>query len=89
VPAYQKRDEDERATRVSREQEEAVVAMDQALRAMDLLLQAGGFGAIVLDMESVAPEHVSRIPLATWFRYRAAAERNTGGRGAVDAVSVR
>jgi hypothetical protein len=49
--------------------------MEQALRAMDLLMQAGGFGAIVLDMGSVAPEHVSRIPLATWFRYRAAAER--------------
>jgi hypothetical protein len=49
--------------------------MDQALRATDLLLQAGGFGAIVLDMGSMAPEHVSRIPLATWFRYRAAAER--------------
>ena len=49
--------------------------MDQALRAMDLLLQAGGFGAVVLDLGSMAPEHVSRIPLATWFRYRAAAER--------------
>lgn len=49
--------------------------MDQALRAMDLLMQAGGFGAIVLDLGSVAPEPVSRIPLATWFRYRAAAER--------------
>ena len=49
--------------------------LEQALRACDLLLQAGGFGAIVLDMGSVAPEHVSRIPLATWFRYRAAAER--------------
>lgn len=49
--------------------------LEQALRACDLLLQAGGFSAIVLDMGSVAPEHVSRIPLATWFRYRAAAER--------------
>jgi hypothetical protein len=49
--------------------------IEQALRATDLLLQAGGFGAIVLDMGSVAAEHVSRIPLATWFRYRAAAER--------------
>ena len=49
--------------------------IDQALRVTDLLLQAGGFGAIVLDMGSLAPEHVSRIPLATWFRYRAAAER--------------
>ncbi len=49
--------------------------MDQALRATDLLLQAGGFSAIVLDMGSLAPEAVSRVPLATWFRYRAAAER--------------
>ena len=47
----------------------------QALRVTDLLLQAGGFGAIVLDMGGLAPEQVSRIPLATWFRYRAAAER--------------
>lgn len=50
--------------------------IDQALRATDLLLQAGGFSSIVLDMGSVAPEFASRVPLATWFRYRAAAERN-------------
>jgi recombination protein RecA len=50
--------------------------IEQALKVTDLLLQAGGFAAIVLDMGSLAPEHVSRIPLATWFRYRAAAERN-------------
>lgn len=49
--------------------------LEQALRACDLLLQAGGFSAVVLDMGSVAPEHASHIPLATWFRYRAAAER--------------
>lgn len=49
--------------------------MEQALRATDLLLQAGGFSAIVLDMGSIAPEYSSRVPLATWFRYRAAAER--------------
>jgi recombination protein RecA len=47
----------------------------QALRVADLLLQGGGFSAIVLDMCSVAPEDALRIPLATWFRYRAAAER--------------
>ena len=49
--------------------------MEQVLRATDLLLQAGGFAAIVLDLAGLAPEHVSRVPLATWFRYRAAAER--------------
>jgi hypothetical protein len=49
--------------------------IEQALRCTDLLLQNGGFGTIVLDMGSLAPESASRVPLATWFRYRAAAER--------------
>jgi hypothetical protein len=49
--------------------------IEQALRVTDLLLQGGGFSAIVLDMASIAAEHVTRVPLATWFRYRAAAER--------------
>ena len=49
--------------------------LDQALRATDLLLQAGGFAALVLDLGSTAPEHGCRIPLATWFRFRQAADR--------------
>lgn len=49
--------------------------IEQALRVADLLLQAGGFAAIVLDMAGIPPEYATRVPLATWFRYRAAAER--------------
>jgi recombination protein RecA len=49
--------------------------LDQGLRATDLLLQAGGFAAIVLDLGDTAPEQVIRIPAATWFRYRQTAER--------------
>ena len=49
--------------------------LDQALRATDLLLQAGGFAAIVLDFGDIAREHAGRVPLATWFRFRQAAER--------------
>jgi len=49
--------------------------LEQGLRATDLLLQAGGFAAIVMDLGDTAPEQASRIPLATWFRYRQAAER--------------
>jgi hypothetical protein len=45
------------------------------LRATDLLLQAGGFAAIVLDLGDTAPDDASRIPLATWFRFRQAADR--------------
>jgi hypothetical protein len=47
----------------------------QALRATDLLLQAGGFAALVLDLGSTAPEHAAKVPLATWFRFRQAADR--------------
>lgn len=50
--------------------------LDQALRAADLLLQACGFEALVLDMGDIPAECVWRIPLATWFRFRAAAERS-------------
>ncbi len=49
--------------------------IEQAMRVTDLLLQGGGFSAIVLDMGSIAPEYATRVPLATWFRYRAAAEK--------------
>ena len=49
--------------------------LDQALRAADLVLQAGGFGAVIFDMGAVAPEHALRVPLASWFRFRQAAER--------------
>jgi recombination protein RecA len=47
----------------------------QALRATDLLLQAGGFAALVIDLGSAAPEHAAKVPLATWFRFRQAADR--------------
>jgi recombination protein RecA len=47
----------------------------QALRTADLLLQTGGFSAIVLDLAGIAPEFVSRVEASIWFRYRAAAER--------------
>jgi recombination protein RecA len=50
-------------------------AIEQGVRSADLLLQTGGFGAIVLDMGSIAPEYVARIELSTWHRYRLAAER--------------
>src|SRR5882757_2458343 len=49
--------------------------LEQALEATDLLLQAGGFAAIVLDMSDVLPQHTMRIPLGTWYRFRLAAEK--------------
>jgi recombination protein RecA len=49
--------------------------LEQGLRVSDLLLQAGGFSCIVLDMGSLPAEYALRVPLATWFRFRGAAER--------------
>lgn len=50
-------------------------AVEQALKATDLLIQTGGFSAIVLDFGEIGKEVVSRIDLATWHRYRVASEQ--------------
>ncbi|MEK7408477.1 MAG: hypothetical protein AAB225_25680 [Acidobacteriota bacterium] len=47
---------------------------EHALKAADLLVNAGGFGLIVLDIAGVAPRIARRIPLASWFRLRRAIE---------------
>jgi recombination protein RecA len=49
--------------------------LEQVLRSTDLLIQTGGFGAIVLDLGGIAPEIVARIELSTWHRYRVASEK--------------
>jgi hypothetical protein len=49
--------------------------MEQGLKATDLLLQAGGFAAIVLDMSDLLPQQTMRIPLPYWYRFRLAAEQ--------------
>jgi len=50
-------------------------AVEQALRSADLLIQTGGFSAVILDFGEIASEVVSRIDLSTWHRYRVAAEQ--------------
>jgi recombination protein RecA len=50
-------------------------AVEQALRSADLLIQTGGFSAIILDFGEIASEVMSRIDLSTWHRYRVAAEQ--------------
>ena len=49
--------------------------LEQGIKAVDLLVQAGGFGAIVFDMGAIGAEYARKIPLATWFRWRSALER--------------
>ncbi len=43
---------------------------DQSLRAADLLLQAGGFGLIALDLSDIPIKIARSIPLNAWFRFR-------------------
>jgi len=40
----------------------------------DLLLNNGGFGAVVVDLGDMPPENARRIPLTSWFRFRRSVE---------------
>ena len=48
--------------------------LEQVMKTTDLLLQAGGFGMVIVDLNDVLPSVARRIPLATWFRFRRAVE---------------
>jgi len=50
-------------------------ALDQAWRSTDLLLNTGGFRAIVLDLGDTPPEQARRVPLTTWYRFRLQVEK--------------
>jgi hypothetical protein len=43
-------------------------AIDRALKAVNLVLQAGGFGVVALDFADVPPLALKRIPFTTWLR---------------------
>jgi hypothetical protein len=51
-------------------------AMEQAFKSADLLLQgSGGFGLLTLDLAGIAERFVRKVPLSTWFRFRAVVEK--------------
>lgn len=52
----------------------ALRCVEQALRAADLVLQAGGFGLVALDLGDVPAAMARRVPLTSWFRFRRAVE---------------
>jgi recombination protein RecA len=47
---------------------------EHALKAADMLAQAGGFGLVAIDLGDTSEKVVHRIPLAVWFRLRHAVE---------------
>lgn len=57
-----------------RTQPPPMTRIEQALKATDLVLQAGGFGLVAIDFGDIAPEYARRVPLTSWFRFRRAVE---------------
>jgi len=51
--------------------------IEQTLKITDLLLQAGGFGLVILDLADISIQAARRIPLTTWFRFRRAVENTS------------
>lgn len=55
---------------------QGIKAMEQAFKSADLLLQgSGGFGLLTLDLGGVSERFVRKVPLSTWFRFRAVVEK--------------
>src|SRR5580692_8517432 len=48
--------------------------VEQALRVIDLLLQSGGFGLVIIDLGDTPVKMARRVPLASWFRFQRAVE---------------
>ncbi|MDQ6677790.1 MAG: DNA recombination/repair protein RecA [Acidobacteriota bacterium] len=48
---------------------------ENALKAADLIVQAGGFGVVALDLAGIPARDARRISLASWFRLRGAVEK--------------
>jgi recombination protein RecA len=43
-------------------------SLDASVKALNLVLQAGGFGLVVLDLVEIAPQALRRLPFTTWLR---------------------
>ena len=48
--------------------------IDRALKAFNLILQAGGFGIVALDLADAPRTGLQRIPFTTWMRVQRAVE---------------
>ena len=49
-------------------------AIDRGLKALNLVLQAGGFGLVAIDLADVPGALLRRIPFTTWLRVQRAVE---------------
>lgn len=43
-------------------------SLDRAVKALNIILQAGGFGLVVVDLGEVTAHTIKRLPYTTWVR---------------------
>ena len=58
------------------EQDKLERVLDRALKALNLVLQAGGFDLAVLDLAEVPAAAIRRLPFTTWFRLQRVIEHS-------------
>ncbi|MBL8228442.1 MAG: hypothetical protein JNL98_08195 [Bryobacterales bacterium] len=51
--------------------------LEHALKSADLLLHAGGFGIIALDLCDIPQTHLDRVPASYWYRFQRAVEKSS------------
>jgi hypothetical protein len=51
-----------------REHEKLERLLDRSVKALNLVLQAGGFDLVALDLGGIPPDALRRLPFTTWFR---------------------
>ena len=52
----------------------AISALDRAIKALNLVLQAGGFSVVAIDLADVPLVALKRLPFTTWLRLQRAVE---------------
>jgi len=51
--------------------------VEHAMKAAEMLAQAGGFGLVAIDLADTPAKISRRVPLAAWFRLRHAVDKTT------------
>jgi len=51
--------------------------VDHAMKAADMVLHAGGFGVVVLDLCDASVQQLQRIPISYWYRFQRAVENTS------------
>jgi len=62
------------ATALAERAHGAVSSLERAIKALNLVLQAGGFSVVAIDLADVPPVALKQLPYTTWIRLQRAIE---------------